>query len=233
MNQFDENVRNYWNYYLELENEFVETKRYVEFVKDNYSSYSVEFLKLYQAICSEIDVLGKYIASLINPSFSRVDNKSIQQWWIEIQDYQYFYLDIHSFCNSSVKPSDLCDANIHNYILGESFQPWANYKLERYPDKNNKIKIRLKSGSQTPKWWTSYNKVKHHRTELNKYGETNFRKANLKNICESISALYILELLVLELSITNKTQYESFYNATKLFSKVSLLSSEDIDAICK
>ncbi len=231
MGQFDTNVRNFWNYYLELESEFVETKRFVEFHKDNYNSFSVEFLKLFQAICSEIDVLGKHIASLINPSFSRSDNKSIQQWWIEIQDYADFYSDLNKWHNPLEKPINLSDAQIYNYLLNESFQPWKKYNLERYLDKNNNSRIRLKPNCQTPTWWTAYNAVKHHRTELNKNGELNFKKASLKNVCESISALYILEILVLELSIKNKAQYESFYNESKLFNKVSLATSEDIDEL--
>ncbi|MCO7227530.1 hypothetical protein [Pleionea sp. CnH1-48] len=40
-----------------------------------------------------------------------------------------------------------------------------------------------------PKWWTANNKVKHHRHEAK-----NYEKANLKNVLNSIAALYILNL---------------------------------------
>ncbi len=80
-------LKNYWRYYKELENELLSMSRYVEFVEDNFSTYSVEFLKLYQAVCSEIDVIGKMMASQVNSSFNPEDKQNnIYKWWYEIQD---------------------------------------------------------------------------------------------------------------------------------------------------
>ena len=53
---FDSFVDNYWEYFRELEKEFMETQKYVEFCIDNNASFSVEYLELFQAVCSEIDV---------------------------------------------------------------------------------------------------------------------------------------------------------------------------------
>ena len=50
-------VKSYWNYYLELEEQFISTKKFVEFDVSNSTTYSVEYLKLFQAVCSEIDVV--------------------------------------------------------------------------------------------------------------------------------------------------------------------------------
>ena len=60
-------VRSYWDYYLELEEEFINTKKYVAFEKANGKTYSLEYLKLMQAVCSEIDNVAKYIARMIPP----------------------------------------------------------------------------------------------------------------------------------------------------------------------
>ena len=68
-------LKNYWRYYKELEIELLSTSRYVEFVEDNFSTYSVEFLKLYQAVCSEIDVIGKMMAFQVNSSFNPEDTQ--------------------------------------------------------------------------------------------------------------------------------------------------------------
>ena len=61
--------KNYWEYYLELEEQFISTKRYVAFDAANYKSYSLEYLKLLEAVCSEIDIVGKEIAHQIDSSF--------------------------------------------------------------------------------------------------------------------------------------------------------------------
>ena len=69
MNDLKLFIKSYWEYFLELEEQFLETKRFVAFDKANAKAYSIEYLKLYQAICSEIDVVGKEIAVAINPQF--------------------------------------------------------------------------------------------------------------------------------------------------------------------
>lgn len=64
----------FWRYYLALEKDFMETERFVSFdLGDNYlysvdgndlensNVYSIEYIKQYQAIVSEIDVLLKEI----------------------------------------------------------------------------------------------------------------------------------------------------------------------------
>ena len=63
--------KNYWEYYLELEEQFISTKRYVAFDAANYKSYSLEYLKLLEAVCSEIDIVGKEIAHQIGWSLLR------------------------------------------------------------------------------------------------------------------------------------------------------------------
>ena len=65
--------KSYWNYFLELEEQFLDTKKYVAFDAVNYKTYSLEYLKLLEAVCSEIDVVGKEIAHQIDTSFKRED----------------------------------------------------------------------------------------------------------------------------------------------------------------
>ena len=70
-------VKSYWNYYIELEQQVWETRRFVDFNKKNNRTFSMEFLKLLQAICSEVDVTAKVIASYIDPSFT---GNTINYW---------------------------------------------------------------------------------------------------------------------------------------------------------
>ena len=79
-------TKNYWSYYLRLENEFLSTLKYVEFEKANYKTYSLEFLKMYLSVCSEIDVVGKCLASSVNPQFKIDKHTGLNKWWMEIQD---------------------------------------------------------------------------------------------------------------------------------------------------
>ena len=51
--------KSYWNYFLELEEEFLLTQKYVTFDKLNFNTFSAEYIKLIQAVCSEIDVVAK------------------------------------------------------------------------------------------------------------------------------------------------------------------------------
>lgn len=75
--------RHHWDYYLVLESDFISTERYVSFDlgedylydglhHENFGNsitFSSEFIKQYQSICSEIDVILKSICKeLHNPS---------------------------------------------------------------------------------------------------------------------------------------------------------------------
>lgn len=79
-----------------MEHEFAETSRYVSFEKSNTTTFSREFLKLLQAICSEIDVVGKEIAVAEAPLFSLKGNITIKHWGYALQ--KHFQLKNYSAC---------------------------------------------------------------------------------------------------------------------------------------
>lgn len=58
--------KEYFNYYLELENDFFSTEPYVTIEEDNYRTYSIQYTKIYLSICSEIDCLLKEICKNID-----------------------------------------------------------------------------------------------------------------------------------------------------------------------
>ena len=88
-------LKSYWGYFLELEEQLKNTKRYVEFSRANRKAYSVEYLKLYQAVCSEIDVVGKEIACYITPNFKTKD-ANVKKWGFEVQKQFSSIKDIKS-----------------------------------------------------------------------------------------------------------------------------------------
>lgn len=66
----------FWLYYLNLEERFINTTKYVEVAKNNYSTYSIEYTSLLLSICSEIDVIFKEICG-----FNQNDHKCIKDYF--------------------------------------------------------------------------------------------------------------------------------------------------------
>lgn len=62
----DDFCKFHWEYYLVLENDFLTTERYIAFDNNNFKCFSNEYIKQYQSICSEIDVILKSICKEIN-----------------------------------------------------------------------------------------------------------------------------------------------------------------------
>lgn len=174
-------IKNYWDYYLELEDQLLSTKKYVDFDKSNFKTFSIEYLKLLQAACSEIDVVAKILAGCCDSSFKELHNINIQKWGFVIQRT---FPDIE---NTSV-----------SFMNDTVITPWQNWEYEKCADQNNKQRYRLKKGKATPTWWTAYNKVKHERTTTDKNGRTNYSKANLENLASAMAALFIIETKFIE-----------------------------------
>jgi len=142
-----------WNYFLALESDLQKITRYVEFVEDNFSTYSLEMAHLILAACSEIDVVCKEICKLENPNASAAN---IVQ-----------YKNIITMKFPSI-------GSMKSFIprYGLEFCPWDNWL-----------------GNESPHWWKSYNNIKHDRN-------VNFSQSNLKNTLNSMSALFILNLIL-------------------------------------
>lgn len=195
----DEFIKNYWNYYIELEDQLLQTKKYVEFNKSNYKTFSIEYLKLLQATCSEIDVVSKIIAEDYDENFKKSDNKNIQVWGLYLHKV---FPDIEEIAVTLLNEGTII--------------PWKNWDYETFYDKKNRFRYRLKKGKETPVWWTAYNKVKHERTSLYEEGKTNYSRANLENLILAMSALFILETLFIE-KMTEIQELPNFFQSSKLF----------------
>ena len=178
--KYDAFVKSYWNYYLDLDYQMMVTRKYVDFDEVNFVTYSVEFLKLFQAVCSEIDVVGKMLANEVNSNFKPDDKtNNILKWWYEIQDW---YTD---WKKKTV-----------NFRQQYSLMPWDSFKVEYLANKKDSMYYRVSQADnfKVPTWWTAYNKVKHNRTSIDKETNTqNYVKANLLNLSNAYAALYLLE----------------------------------------
>ncbi len=144
-------MHSYWPYYFSLEADLENLSRYVEFTESNFSTYSIEMVRLYLSICSEIDVVLKELCKEISPKLSA---KNINNYRQIISD------ELKDFNGQAA----IC------YKYGLSFIPWKSWEENISPD-----------------WWSNYNKVKHQRNEF-------YNKANLKNVLESLAALYLVNI---------------------------------------
>lgn len=196
--------KSYWNYYLELEKRMEETRRYIEYDEYNFNAYSSNYLILFQAVCSEIDVVGKEIAAYFNGDIdSESGTRPINRWWYEIQD-------------------KLTDIN-REVTFADSFilRPWDKYRVEKvissqFRDgkeiERKSYNLQKKTGDITyitPIWWNAYNKVKHKRLQIDSDG-VNYKKANLKNLANAFAALYLLEFEFMKYigSVQERAQFE-------------------------
>jgi len=195
-------IKSYWDYFIDLEDQLLATRRFVNFDKSNNKTFSIEFLKLLQATCSEIDVVAKIISGHFDPSFNPRDNKNIQKWGFAIQA---------NFPN--------IESIAVRFNNDYSIVPWHNWAYEKNVNKQGKTGYRLIKGKKTPEWWTAYNKVKHERALAYEDGQTNYALANLKNLISAMAALYILETLFLSSLGGNSDSIT--YTKSKLFNFVS------------
>ena len=197
--KLDDFIDSYWNYFLELENEFASTQKYVAFDMSNANTYSIEFLKLYQAVCSELDVLGKEILLHFEPDFKITGTTGIMHWGYGITKYMRDSLSASVYFSEKTK-----------------LTPWNKFACVKYQDAANATRYKLDEKCETPIWWSDYNKVKHSRTSI-KDGRVNYQRANFGNLVQAFAALYILEVFYAEV-LERKAEPYGVSMDSKLFS---------------
>ena len=102
INEFESN---YLKHYLALEEDFIKTIRYVSVSKDNYHTYSIEYLKQLLSIGSEIDVMKKLLANLYAGKV--VSDKNVTKTIISA-DSSILKIEVLSKAdNETLKPWDL------------------------------------------------------------------------------------------------------------------------------
>lgn len=168
----NEFIQRYWKYYLILEKNFLDTEQYLAIDELNFSAFSNEYIKQYQIICSEIDVIAKSYCRELDPTFR---GKAINTYCKCVTDSN------SDFESRKIK---LKDSHIELF-------PWKDWTYTSEPQTNGNLKII----SNNPDWWQKYNKIKHTRTTINsETGLPYYKLANQKNVLHSLAALFQLEL---------------------------------------
>jgi hypothetical protein len=121
---------------LAIERELWETTRYVEFSRQNYSTYSIEFAKILMTSCAEIDSVAKLICTYL------ADN----QLPAGVRNFNAINRPNMGHYRQRINPvySKFYDCQIEIPQYNKRFKPWKAW---------------LRNGS--PFWWTAYNNVKH------------------------------------------------------------------------
>ena len=119
-------LRIHWNYYLMLEEDFRKIIRFVELHHSNFNTFSVEFSKQIQSICSEFDVICKSICKYYNNSTAN-----------NIEQYAQIILSELS----NIKQSEVSIIGVDNLTL-KPLQDWsqAPYKSPNWWKNYNKVK---------------------------------------------------------------------------------------------
>lgn len=161
--------KTYWNYYLELEREYLEIERLIPFDKTNYNTFSYKYLDLLCEICSEIDVLFK-----------------------EYMSIKVYIPDLDENGNP------LFNIIQYKKFVEEKLPSFKNQKITCYNPKFNKKKIYPYSSwtaNDSPKWWRIYNKIKHDK-EYEMYGKKAYKCANQICVLNALGALFQLNLYI-------------------------------------
>lgn len=171
----DEFCNRYWDYYLLLENDFANTNRYIAFdLGDN---------NLYDAT-HKVTTVESYGNSFV---FSDEYVKQYQSIGAEVDTV------LKAICCEFVA-SEVRTMPRYTKIILEQWPSLPEQKVEFASTVLQPFKDWKSIGGENSKlefsgleWWRDYTDVKHNRIE-------NYRKANLKNVVNSLAGLYALEL---------------------------------------
>lgn len=160
--------KTFWNYYLELEREYLEIERLIPFDETNYNTFSYKYMDLLWAICSEIDVLFREYME-IEGYTPDLDDKGKPMYNI----YQY---------------EKFVDNKIPNFKTQEitCYNP-KFYKKKISPFKN--------WSNESPKWWWIYNKIKHDQEQII-HNKKAYKCANQICTLNALGGLFQLNLYI-------------------------------------
>ncbi|NFL87492.1 hypothetical protein FDB24_14820 [Clostridium botulinum] len=123
----EEFLSKYWQYYLALEDDFIKTIRYVQLNIDNYKTFSTEYIKQYQAICSEIDVVSKEICRFYGDNRAKKFD-------------QYTPVILNQYTDIKTK---IINVGFNSKIQIQPFKDWQsnpNYKSPKWWSHYNSVK---------------------------------------------------------------------------------------------
>jgi len=131
--------RQHWQYFLSLEQEIIKISHFISIDKRNFDTFSLELLKIYLSVCSEVDVVARLLSKKIDLESYR--EKTENEKRLKNMDTYRNIINLHYPGISKVV------INIDLYKI--NFNPWNKF-----------------SKNENPEWWQQYNKAKHTREEF-------------------------------------------------------------------
>ena len=165
----EEFEKTFWNYYLELEREYLEIERTIPFDETNYDTFSYKYMDLLWAICSEIDVLFKE--------------------YMEIKDY---VPDL----DEDGKP--IYNIKQYAKFIDSEVQNFKSQEITCYNPRFHKKKLFFFFSwriDKTPKWLRIINKLKHSK-DIFWEGKLPYRWANQICVLNALAALFQINLYI-------------------------------------
>lgn len=107
---YNDFIKTYWQYYLSLEDKFLDTINYVEISESNFNTYSNTYTMLLQTIGSEMNVVFKELCC-----FDKSDKKSVKDFSNKILSH---YPEIRN-------------QEIEAMGYGITFKPFESWNLDR------------------------------------------------------------------------------------------------------
>lgn len=129
-------IKVYWKYYCNLERDIMDTDKYVSIDCDNSCAFSIEYLKIFQSICAEVDIVAKVFCRELDAGFS--GNK------------------IQHYCKIiTARYSDFVGKSVNCLPLDKAITPWDKWSCCECDNNGRKV-VRSKD---TPDWWKKHNKL--------------------------------------------------------------------------
>lgn len=183
-------MRDYWTYYLMLEEKFIQTTNYVTLAEDNYAAYSNEYAALMQTIGAELDSFFKVYCPDDLSKYKEIAEQNPKDK-PNIITYRACLLDTYP---------DIVKQEVEIKSAGIRFCPFGEWNPN------------LSSREQKPlMWWKAFADIKHDRLDSRK-------EANQKNTLFILGALYLLEMKCLKNITEGKNVPDLPSKASDLFS---------------
>lgn len=128
---------NYWEYFLQIDEDLMKTNRYIQHTEKNLKAYSSEFARIILVACAEIDTICRLLCKEIDSSCD-FPNDSTRSG------------DIKEYCKIIIgQYPKLPTTEIVFTTLQEKKKPWDGWaNLPTY---------------KSPNWWKEYQLIKHYR----------------------------------------------------------------------
>lgn len=158
----------HWRYFLMIEEEILGLRKYIEFDKANYETYSLELCRQLTSICSEVDILFKDICGKLKGGSAS-----------NILEYRKLLR-----CKQEDFRLTLPDSRVRLTQTDLDLNPFGVLY------KSNKKQVGKKCIDDFEKidWWSANNDIKHDRA-------AKYEAGNLGNVLKAGAALFVLNLL--------------------------------------